>query len=720
VISPHTRTGRRLTLRWRIALLVVGPLVVLLAIFGTYVVSVQRQTREADLLQKGRILSMTGAQTVSSVFEQAIASGQLTPEQLFDTNYVPIAGTLPQKYHTAYDSFTDAALQKIEDQFQSDPDVVFVIAVDRNGYVPTHNTSYSNPSGDPVLYRTKQIFNDPTGLAAAHTTAFQQQVYTRDTGETMWDLDSPIIVQGEHWGALRVGFSIKNINAQLANTTWTIGLSLAGVLLLLTLIVVFVADRVAAPIRQMAGVARRLALGDLDQHVEVRRKDEIGDMAGAFQSMLVYQQSMASVAEAVARGELGASVTPASERDVLGLSFARMIADLRALVADVQRSSSSLAGTSAELGKAADQTGQAVTQVTTAVQGVAAGAQTTSGAAQQTNTAMAQLGQAIDGIARGASDQSRQVHAATESAEQMKSVVDQVARNAQSVAEASQQARSAADHGATSVRETVAGMDEIKSVVGAATARVQELGNLSARIGAVVETIDDIAEQTNLLALNAAIEAARAGEHGKGFAVVADEVRKLAERSGRETKQIADLIRDVQAGTRAAVDAMETGAAKVEQGAAMADQAGIALEDILRAVEATVLRVNDIASSAHEMTEAATSVSSAMQSISAVVEENSAATEEMAAQAGHVNDSIDSIAAVAEQQSAASEEVSASAEEMSAQIEEMGAQINQLAQMASELQTLASRFVLDAAADSQADLQMSSNTNVVPLRRRVA
>src|SRR5918999_1637693 len=124
-------------------------------------------------------------------------------------------------------------------------------------------------------------------------------------------------------------------------------------------------------------------------------------------------------------------------------------------------------------------------------------------------------------------------------------------------------------------------MTEIRVVVAEAAGKVEELGKLGEKIGAVVETIDDIAEQTNLLALNAAIEAARAGEHGKGFAVVADEVRKLAERSQRETKAIADLIRDVQAGTREAVQAMELGAQKVEDGSARADQAGAALDEIL-------------------------------------------------------------------------------------------------------------------------------------------
>ena len=205
-------------------------------------------------------------------------------------------------------------------------------------------------------------------------------------------------------------------------------------------------------------------------------------------------------------------------------------------------------------------------------------------------------------------------------------------------------------------------------------ARVRELGILGQKIGAVVETIDDIAEQTNLLALNAAIEAARAGEHGKGFAVVADEVRKLAERSGRETKQIAELIAQVQTGPREAVAAMDSGAATVELGSEKADQAGQALEEILKAVQDTVRQVSEIASSSQQMASGARSVTDAMQSISAVVEQSSAATEQMAAQASSVTESIQSIAAVSEEQSAATEEVSASTEQMSAQVEEMSAQ----------------------------------------------
>ena len=473
---------------------------------------------------------------------------------------------------------------------------------------------------------------------------------------------------------------------------------------------VFVARSLAGPLEQMASAANAIAEGDLRQSVVLNRKDEVGQAVDAFGRAVAYLRGMADVADAMAEGDLTRSVTPKSDRDVLGHAFRNMITNLREMVGQVQSSAVSLAETSAQLGSVANQTGAAVQQVTQAVQNVAAGAQDTSRDAQETNAAVAQLSQAIDGIARGASDQARQVQATSAITTQMASGIEQVAVNANSVASASQETKVAAEHGGQAVRETTSAMAEIHAVVKTAAARVQDLGKLGEKIGAVVETIDDIAEQTNLLALNAAIEAARAGEHGKGFAVVADEVRKLAERSSRETKQIAELISQVQAGTREAVGAMQTGAAKVEQGSEKADQAGQALEEILRTVESTVRQVNEIATAAEEIAVSSRGVTDAMQSISAVVEENTAATEQMAAQSGQVSGAIANIAAVSEEQSAATEEVSASTEEMSAQVEEMSAQAQELAATAEQLKALVARFTLEQGVHTPV-------ARVVPLRR---
>ncbi len=373
-------------------------------------------------------------------------------------------------------------------------------------------------------------------------------------------------------------------------------------------------------------------------------------------------------------------------------------ADLKAVVRDplveTARTSRMLAGVSEQLRSATAQAGATVQQVSQTIQSVAAGASDSARSAQDANEAVTQLSQAIDSIARGAADQARQVQVAASTTPQMAASIEQVPANAQSVAAARQQTKASAEHGAQAVRETVTGMQEIKAVVNEAARKVEELGKLGEKIGAVVETIDDIAEQTNLLALNAAIEAARAGEHGRGFAVVADEVRKLAERSQRETKAIAGLIRDVQSGTKDAVKAMEVGSVKVEQGTLKADQAGASLSQILTAVEATVGQVSGIATAAQEVATGARAVVDTMGSISAVVQESSAATEEMAAQAGQVTSAIQSIAAVSEENSAATEEVSASAEEMSAQVEEMSAQAEDLAGTAEQLKELVAQFRL--------------------------
>jgi methyl-accepting chemotaxis protein len=459
----------------------------------------------------------------------------------------------------------------------------------------------------------------------------------------------------------------------------------------------FVARSLATPMRQMAVAANGIADGDLDQTLSLERKDEVGLAVDALRRAIAYLRGMADVADAMAEGDLSRTVVPKSNKDVLGTAFEAMITNLRELVGQVQTSALSLALTSEQLGSAAAQTGSAVQQVTMAVQNVATGAQDTSRSAQQTHAAVAQLSQVIDGIARGSTDQARQVQTTSATSTRMAAGVEEVAANANQVASASMETKIAAEHGGQAVRETTAAMLEIQVVVGQAASKVRELGTLGNKIGAVVETIDDIAEQTNLLALNAAIEAARAGEHGKGFAVVADEVRKLAERSGRETKQIAELIAQVQTGTQDAVAAMDSGAAKVELGSAKAAQAGQALEEILKSVQDTVRQVGEIASSAQQMASGARSVTDAMHSISAVVEQSTAATEEMSAQAGEVTSSVQSIAAVSEEQSAATEEVSASTEQMSAQIEEMTAQAQELARTAEQLKVLVSHFTLQSS-----------------------
>ena len=419
-----------------------------------------------------------------------------------------------------------------------------------------------------------------------------------------------------------------------------------------------------------------LATGDLTVHVEVSTEsiDGVGsDIIGQ---------------TAAQTNRLLATLT----RTVANYENAR--AGLASLVDDVRLTAEKVASASVYLEEASTRAGSAAGDVVLAIRAVSAGSTSAAQSAQRTNKAVAQLSQAIDSIARGTSDQALQVHAASAAASQMADGVGSVAGTAGDVAESSRGARRSAEHGADAVRAAIAGMAVIRDAVKHASGAVEGLGKLGGKIGAVVETIDDIADQTNLLALNAAIEAARAGEHGKGFAVVADEVRKLAERSQRETRQIAELIAQVQSGTQDAVTAMTSGAASVDEGSIKADLAGSTLADILAAADATVGQVAAIAHTAEQLTLGARSVTGAMKNISAVVEENMAFTQEMTSQAGRVSEAISEIAAVVEEQSAATDGVHGSADEMRSQVEDTGVQARELAATAEQLRELVARFKL--------------------------
>ena len=495
-------------------------------------------------------------------------------------------------------------------------------------------------------------------------------------------------------------------SALYAQSRWMVIASMILATMLAVGLALFQARSVTSSVRDVQAV-----LGSLSANCIASLERALGAMANNDLTVIVVP--VTRPIERIGTDEIGQLATETNSiltnvKRML-VSYEQSRVSLQYLIGQIQESADGVAGTSNQLGQAASQTSGVVQQVTQAVQNVAAGSQETSRSAQASNESVSQLGQAIDGIARGASEQAQQVGQATAIAQQAATGLAQMATDAGHVAAGSLQAKATAEQGAHAVRETVDGMFEIKNVVAAAAGKVEELGKLGEKIGAVVETIDDIAEQTNLLALNAAIEAARAGEHGRGFAVVADEVRKLAERSQRETKAISELIREVQVGTKDAVNAMEQGSVKVEQGSSRADEAGKALAEILSAVDATVSQVTQIATAAGEMAHGARGVVEAMASISAVVEENSAANDEMAALAGAVTSSIESIAAVSEENSAATEEVSASAEEMSAQVEEMNAQAEELAATAEQLKSLVAQFKLEESGDSMVARRRSTD-----------
>jgi methyl-accepting chemotaxis protein len=254
----------------------------------------------------------------------------------------------------------------------------------------------------------------------------------------------------------------------------------------------------------------------------------------------------------------------------------------------------------------------------------------------QVATASSQLFSSSEQIATGAEEVAGQTGTVAAAGEEMAATSAEIAQNCGMAAEGSKHANDSALAGAAVVEETVQVMSRIALRVKESAQTVESLGSRSDQIGAIIGTIEDIADQTNLLALNAAIEAARAGEQGRGFAVVADEVRALAERTTKATREIGEMIKAIQNETKGAVVAMEEGVREVEKGTSEAAKSGDALKDILDQINAVTMQVNQIATAAEQQTATTSEISNNIQQITDVVQETARGAQESAAAASQL------------------------------------------------------------------------------------
>lgn len=262
---------------------------------------------------------------------------------------------------------------------------------------------------------------------------------------------------------------------------------------------------------------------------------------------------------------------------------------------------------------------------------------------QATASASSQISSSTEEMAAGSQEQSAQAGEVATAVQEMTATILEATQNASRAANFANKAGSVAKVGSDAVHETIIGMNRISEVVQNAASTVQALGKSSEQIGEIVQVIDDIADQTNLLALNAAIEAARAGEQGRGFAVVADEVRKLAERTTKATKEIGQMIRSIQTDTNGAVTSMNLGTEEVKKGAGLANKAGESLEDILQGISNVISEINQVAASSEEQSSAAEQISKNIESISAVTHESASGTQQIARAAEDLNRLTDNL-----------------------------------------------------------------------------
>jgi methyl-accepting chemotaxis protein len=367
-----------------------------------------------------------------------------------------------------------------------------------------------------------------------------------------------------------------------------------AVLVVIVLVLLVSTRYISKGLKHLGQNAAALALGDLEQHLGAYPRDELGRFADSFRTMIGYQQRMANAARAIEHGDLSQSVSPASDRDVLGRAFVGMSQNLQTLLETLQKGTVALSSASEQM------------RISSQTQAASVSGQF---------AAIAQTSATVD---------------------EVQTTTEQALEYAVQTRESAQSIRQVVDLGVHATEQANQSMADIKARVGDIAENILALSEQTQAIGEIIVAVGKLSDQSNLLSLNAAIEAARAGEHGKGFAVVALEVRALAEQSKSATLRVRDLLSQIQSATNSAVMTTEQGIKVAEVGVESIARVSEVISHLTETIEHAAQNAHLISASVQQHSVGMNQIAGAMQHLKQNAETTLAASEQSKTAAGEL------------------------------------------------------------------------------------
>jgi methyl-accepting chemotaxis protein len=532
--------------------------------------------------------------------------------------------------------FDDAdAVKKSFDPLKTLPDVQFAIITKPDG---KEITSYAHASA-----------GNASSAIASHAVAIAQARQNANaTKRGVFSTDNiivavvPVLSDKEAVGSLLLGVSRERLQADVRQSRFIAIAVGAAILLVGGGIFAWQTSRIVKPIRILEAAARRVATGDTSVELKSYSNDEVGVLTDVFTMMVGNIRT--SMQESHTQGEAARRAAhEAEEARAVAQKQREYLSDSVHAMLDVMKNFANGDLTVRLNASNDDEIRQLADGFNAAVENIRQLAANVIQAVYSTTLASELIASSSNQLADGMTRQKAQIDDITHAIEGMSAIITDNTEQASAAAHESAQASDDAKDGGEIVAETISGMNSIANVVMSSADTVQALGASSEQIGEIVQVIEEIADQTNLLALNAAIEAARAGEQGRGFAVVADEVRKLAERTQKATKQIAVTIKKIQTDTAHAVGAMRKGTEQVEHGKVAAAKAAQALDRIIDRTSRVANVISQLASASERQAATSRTITERVEGINAVAHDAASAAQQMNLTADELNALTDNL-----------------------------------------------------------------------------